>query len=114
MTKRRSLSKLARVRIFDRAGGLCHLCGLRIHVGEPWDVEHVNPLWLSSDDSEENMRPAHKACHRAKTSAEAPLKAKSDRVRAKHLGIKPKSRFPCSKESPFRKKLNGEVVRRGS
>ena len=40
------------------------------------------------------------------------MKAKNDRVRKKHLGIKKPSTFACSKSSKWKKKLNGEVVLR--
>jgi 5-methylcytosine-specific restriction protein A len=109
---RRSLTKLQRVRVFDAAGGICHLCKAKIHVGERWDVEHVKPLSMGGADDEANMAPAHVSCHRIKTSAEAGPRAKADRIRARHLGIRPKSKFPCSKDSPYRKKLDGSVVRR--
>lgn len=109
---RRSLTKLQRVRVFDAAGGICHLCKTKIHVGERWDVEHVKPLSMGGADDETNMAPAHASCHRVKTSAEAGPRAKADRIRAHHLGIRPKSRFACSKDSPFKKRLDGSVVRR--
>jgi len=114
MTARRSLSRLARIRIFDAAKGLCHLCGQKIHVGEKWDVEHVRALSLGGADDEENMRPAHYACHKIKTAEEAPRKAKADRQRARHLGIKkpPIRPMPFGRKSPFKRKLDGSVVSR--
>ncbi len=114
MSARRSLSRLARIRVFDAAKGVCHLCETKIHVGEGWEVEHVRALSLGGADDETNMRPAHVACHRIKTSEEAPRKAKADRVRANHLGIrKPTSRpIPGSKASGLRKRFDGSVERR--
>lgn len=109
---RRNLTKLQRVRVFDAAGGICHLCKAKIHVGERWDVEHVKPLSMGGADDETNMAPAHVGCHREKTSAEAGPRAKADRIRARHLGIRKRSRFPGSKDSPFKIKLDGSVVRR--
>jgi 5-methylcytosine-specific restriction protein A len=109
---RRTLSKLARVRLFDAAGGRCHICRLRIHVGEPWQVEHRKPLWEGGADDETNMSPAHVHCHKRKSAGEAPVKAKTDRVRAKHLGIRKPSTFACSRDSKWRKKVSGEVVPR--
>lgn len=87
MTRKR-LSRLARSRIFG--DGNCCLCGIKIDAGrgDKWIVEHIKPLWLGGADDESNMGPAHEHCARQKTSAEAPVKAKSDRVRANHLGIK--------------------------
>lgn len=109
MTKRRSLSRLARVRIFDAAGGVCHLCKTKITVGERWDVEHVRALSLGGADDEANMRPAHVDCHRIKTSEEAPRKAKADRQRAAHLGIKKNAtrRMPFGRDSDKKAKIGG-------
>lgn len=112
---RRSLTRLQRVRIFDAAGGVCHICQARIHAGrgERWDVEHVKPLSLGGSDNEANMRPAHVGCHSQKTKDEAPTRAKVYRIRAKHLGIKKSGRgFPGGKSSAFKKKVDGTVVLR--
>jgi 5-methylcytosine-specific restriction endonuclease McrA len=83
---RRAITKALRVRVFGAAEGKCHLCGLQIQIGEKWEIEHVRPLWLSNDDSEANMAPAHVHCHKAKTSEEAPVRAKTTRMAAKHIG----------------------------
>ena len=87
--KRRSLSRLARTRIFDARNGMCCICGTRcgIMYGK-WIIEHIKPLWLGGADDESNMAPAHERCAIEKTVGEAPVKAKTDRQRANHLGIK--------------------------
>lgn len=92
---RKSISLLARVRIFDACGGKCHLCGLKINasLGEAWEVEHVKSLWLGGADDESNMKPAHVHCHAEKTGEESGIKSKTDRIREKHLGIKPKRKW---------------------
>lgn len=104
--KRRYLSRLARIRIYDNAEGKCCLCGWPIDAGRggKWVVEHLKPLWLGGADDELNMGPAHQRCAVEKTVSEAPVKAKGDRVRARHLGIR--------KRRTFRgwRKMNGEVV----
>lgn len=90
--KRRPLTKLQRVRVFDRCGGICLHCWRKIHVGEPWQAMHVKSLWLGGTDTEDNMWPGHIDCHATQTKAEAPQRAKSDRIRQKHLGLrKPRS-----------------------
>jgi len=93
---RRSMTPLRRARIFDAAGGVCHLCGQVIDgTREKWEAEHVIALEISRDDSDANLRPAHVACHRAKTSEDAGLIAKAKRVRAKHIGAhRPKRKIP--------------------
>jgi 5-methylcytosine-specific restriction protein A len=113
MTRRR-MTPLRRARIFDAAGGICHLCGCKITVGEPWDVEHVIALEISGDDSDDNLRPAHRSCHAAKTAADAGLIAKARRVHAKHIGAhRAKATIPGSKASGWKRKIDGTTVRRG-
>jgi 5-methylcytosine-specific restriction protein A len=91
--KRRRLTALQRTKVFDRDSGRCCLCGLKINTPkDKWILEHVVPLWLSGADDESNMAPAHYHCAIEKTRKEAPVKAKSDRVRARHLGIKKRRR----------------------
>ena len=100
--KRKTLSKLARIRIFDREGGRCHLCGGLIW-GKPWELDHKVPLWAGGEDTEDNMLPAHVACHKDKSTADAPVKAKTDRIRAKHIGVKKSGKWLWPKR-PFPKR----------
>lgn len=112
--KRRHLSRLARTRIFDSAFGICCVCRAEIIVpGQKWIVEHIKPLWLGGADDEANMGPAHERCAVAKTVSEAPVKAKTDRQRADHLGIRKAGRpMIGSRTSPWKRKMSGELVRR--
>lgn len=89
MTKRASISKAKRIRIFDAEKGVCHLCQQPIKLGEKWDVEHPKGLWAGGSDDERDLRPAHADCHKPKTAAESGQRAKADRQRAKHIGAKP-------------------------
>ncbi len=105
---------LQRLRIFEAAAGLCHICGGRIDgTRERWDVEHVIPLALGGEDADHNIRPAHVACHRAKSARDAAVLAKSNRVRAKHHGARTaRHPLPGSKASAWKRRLDGTVVRR--
>ncbi len=86
---RRPISTSKRVRIFLEASGICHICHTFIDATKhPWHVEHVTPLWLGGADDESNMRPAHIDCHASKSADEAPQRAKSNRIRARRIGIK--------------------------
>ncbi len=86
---RRPISTSKRVRIFLEASGICHLCKLKIDESkQPWHCEHVTPLWLGGLDDPSNLRPAHVDCHASKSADEAPQRAKSNRIRARRLGIK--------------------------
>ena len=110
---RRRLTSLQRTRIFDAASGRCWLCGEKIMIGEAWDVEHRKPLWLGGEDEPTNLSPAHTKCHKSKTADEAPVRAKSDRIRARHVGAR-KQRRPMigSRASGWKRKMSGEWERR--
>lgn len=102
-----------KVRIWEREDGKCHITGRKIRPGEKWELEHKQALSLGGEHRESNLAPALVIPHRKKTAIDRRIKAKNDRVRKRHLGIKSKSKFPCSKDSPFKKKIGtGEVVRR--
>jgi 5-methylcytosine-specific restriction endonuclease McrA len=110
---RKSLTRAQRVKMFDSHGGICVICGLKILVGSRWIDEHINPREISGDDSMENRGPAHVFCAKQKTKIDQKTIAKVNRVRAKHLGIRKPSRFSCSRNSKFKKKIDGSVVLRG-
>ena len=114
--KRRPLSRRQRVDLFDAHKGICVHCGLPIQIPkEKWHVAHVIALSLGGKDESTNMGPAHDHCNLEDgRKIVTPLAAKAVRIRAKHLGIRTrKSRaFPCGKDSPWRKKVSREVVRR--
>jgi len=111
MTRRMSAKR--RAAVFAAHDGLCHICEGKIGVGEAWEVEHRIPLEISGDDGDDNLAPAHIACHRAKTKGDARTIAKARRVHQKHTGArKPKGTIPGSKASGWKRKLDGTVVRR--
>lgn len=93
MTPRKSLSRTVRVRVFERAGGICHLCRGKISAADKWDVDHILPLALGGPDDESNLAPAHKVCHVAKSRVDVGRIRKADRQRAKFIGVKPPSKF---------------------
>ena len=84
-----------RARIFVTHGGTCYLSGRKIGPADVWELEHVTPLSMGGMHCESNLRPALRDKHKVKTAAEATVRAKADRVRAKHLGItRPKKAWP--------------------
>lgn len=109
---RKHFSMRERVRLFDLHGGRCHICEQKIKVGEAYDLEHVVPWILTRDDSDDNVKPAHKSCHRAKTADDIAAIRKADRIRAKHINAMPKKAFPGGIGSKWKKRMNGEVVPR--
>lgn len=86
---RKALTPKQRAVLFERWGGICHLCSQKIATGEPWDDEHVIDRWTSGDDSLENRRPAHRdTCHRAKTAGDAKVRGKIKRIIAREDGTR--------------------------
>lgn len=109
MTRKRRSAR-ERERLFNLHGQRCYICGEPIKTGEAFDLEHIVAWELTRDDSDDNVKPAHKACHKEKTAVDICAIRKADRIRQKHLGLhKPKSRL----SHPYlRKKVSGEVVLR--
>lgn len=115
-TPRRRFTDKQRLAFFEKHGGICHLCGLKIQPLEPWEVEHViaRELLGPMADEDDNLRPAHVACHRAKTKQDKAAIAKSNRVRAKwHGAHRPKSKFPAApgfhRPQPNTRQLYGDI-----
>ena len=52
MKKRKPLTRKQRIELFEQHGGICHICGTKIHAsrGEAWEVEHVEALEISGRD----------------------------------------------------------------
>ena len=100
----------ARERIFLKEKGVCHICELKIQVGERWEIEHRDPLWAGGSPLEADCLVAHVKCHKKKTAAEAPQRAKERRIRQKHIGAKQRSSFKTNRDAKYKKKITGEVV----
>lgn len=108
---RREFPAKVKVAAFQRANGACEICGARLSVGK-FRYDHQLPDALGGEPTLENCVVRCLPCDKPKTAADITRIRKSDRQRNAHLGIRPKSKFPCSKDSPYRKKLDGSVVRR--
>ena len=84
-----------RLRVFEAAGGICHLSQRKIQPGEKWELEHKIALILGGEHRETNLAPALVAPHKEKTAAEMKVKSKIADTRKKHLGItRPKQSIP--------------------
>ncbi len=112
---RKSWTLLRKARVFEAHNGVCHICGDKIDgTREAWELEHIIPIAMGGEDDESNAAPAHVVCHKGKTATDKAQIAKANRVRAKHMGAKArtKSTFPGSRASKWKRKVSGEVVRR--
>ncbi len=111
---RPSMTRKRKAAIFAQHNGACHLCGGTISVGEAWDAEHVIPWEISRDDSDDNLRPAHKKCHASKTADDRRDIAKVQRIQAKHNGSWPKSKTPLRSRGFASSRPNYEQSAEGS
>lgn len=108
MAKRREFSRKVKLAAFKRAKGKCEKCGMWLHVGRV-HYDHVTPDGLGGEPTLENCAVLCKWCHGGKTAKhDVPMMAKADRLKAKHIGAKPKRPWG----GKFRKLMSGEVVLR--
>lgn len=109
---RREFPKRVMRDAFVRADGQCEACGARLTVGK-FAYDHIIPDALGGEPTLENCQCVCLPCHGAKTQKiDVPMIAKAKRNYDKHRGIKKPSRFPGSRNSRFKKKIDGSVVLR--
>ena len=111
---RQEFSKKTKLAAFARAKGHCEECGRKLITGDI-EYDHVIPCTFGGTNSLSNCRVLCRSlCHKGKSAADAPRIAKSNRVRAKHLGGATKSGrpFPGGRGSKWKRKMDGTVVRR--
>lgn len=102
-----------RLRVFEAHGGVCAESGRKIQPGEAWDLDHRIALANGGENRESNLQPVLKDTHRKKTALDVKAKAKSARVRKKHTGIwQAKSKLPGSRDSEWKRKIDGTWVKR--
>lgn len=99
-------------RIALKAEGYCQHCRREIAGKLRAEFDHAIPLIVGGKHCESNLQLLCHECHGAKTKLDVKLKAKVAKVRQRHLGIRKPSRFACSRDSRFKKKIDGSVVRR--
>lgn len=112
--RRKRLTRKQRVDMHDRHGSTCVVCLELIAPGEPFIDEHIIPLEIGGSNDASNRGPAHIACAKRKTARDQNMIAKAVRMRAKHLGIRKRSLFACSRNSKWKKKVIGKVVLRAA
>ncbi len=101
-----------RVRVFDHYGGRCHRCTREVLAGDCWTLEHLIALINGGENRERNLGVTCGWCLPAKNAEDVAEKASVYRKRAKHIASRKRSTFACSRSSPFKKRMDGTVVRR--
>ncbi len=112
--ERRNFHPKVMILAWDRADGCCELCqtGIRLM---PHDIfyDHIIPDALGGEPTLENCQVLCRAHHDAKTrKRDIPAIAKTNRIRKHRAGIRKPSKFACSRNSKWKKKVSGEVVLR--
>lgn len=111
---RREFSTKVRVAAFQRAKGRCESCTAPLFPGK-FEYDHRLADAFGGEPTLENCEVICKACHDLKTfTSDIPAIAKSNRVRAKHIGAKTRKGrpLPGGKDSPYRIKMDRTVVPR--
>jgi hypothetical protein len=100
-----------RIRVFEAKKGRCHKCSRKIGIGETWTCEHLLAIINGGRNAEDNLDLTCCNCLPQKNAADVAIKSKTYAIRSKHLLRKP-SRFAGSRNSKWKKKMDGTVVLR--
>lgn len=95
----------------------CEKCGIQIK-GRYFAFDHVNPDGLTGEPILSNCQVLcsgfTESCHDNKTRQDTSDIARAKRREAKSLGIRKPSKWPCGRQSSFKKTFSGTVVPRES
>ena len=109
---RREFSNKVKAEAYLRAAGKCEQCNASIK-HKPVHYDHDIPDDLGGEPVLSNCSVLCVPCHKEKTrSNDMPRIAKGRRIRKREMGIKKRSSFACSRQSKWKKKLDGSVVMR--
>jgi 5-methylcytosine-specific restriction endonuclease McrA len=93
---------------FERAEGRCELCGCKQRL----EYHHRIEAYLGGEATLENTIVLCKSCHSLTTEERRPEIDKTRRISDKRMNIRRKSTFPGSRQSLWRKRMDGTVERR--
>lgn len=113
MTERQEFTRATKRDAFLRAGGHCERCSAKLFPGNV-EYDHQLPCALGGDNSLSNCVVLCRTCHRTvKTPDDVRRIRKSDRQRDRGIGaLTSRNPLPFGKRSPFKKRMDGSVVRR--
>jgi 5-methylcytosine-specific restriction endonuclease McrA len=74
--------------------------------------DHRIPDQMGGEPTLENCQVICLGCDKPKTAADQGAIAKAKRLEMRAAGIRKRSSFACSRSSPWKKKIDGSVVRR--
>lgn len=83
--KRGSMTGARVARIFQAAGGRCHICKRKLGPADHYEIDHVIALSKGGSDDDSNLAPACEWCHDAKSDRDTSDAAKGKRMVVKHV-----------------------------
>lgn len=107
---RREFSKAVKRAAFERAGGKCEDCGMPLMLVVEYD--HATPDYMGGEPTLENCVCLCRICHKSKTARDRPVNDRTRRITDRNIGIRKRSTFAGSRDSPWKKKIDGRVVPR--
>jgi 5-methylcytosine-specific restriction enzyme A len=113
-TGRREFPARVRLAAFQRAGGICEApdCQTKLRPGDLY-YDHIIPDALGGEPILANCQCLCKAHHDPKTATEdVPRIAAAKRQERKHIGIRKPATMPGSRNSRWKKRMDGTVERR--
>lgn len=111
-----AIPQRVKARIVEAQAGVCACgCGVKLGLaGEGIEFDHTTALINGGENREGNLRALRRPCHKGKTAEDVAIKARVARKKAKHLGLRQsKVALPFGRNSKFKRKLDGSIVRRG-
>ena len=97
-----------KIRLFDAANGRCSQCGIHLIPGH-FAFDHIVALANGGRHAEDNLQVLCDICHGCKTKRDQKVKSARNRKRKSLLGIRPKSKFPNSRDGKFKTKIGGRT-----
>ena len=106
-------SKKTKLEAWQRSGGRCECCGIKIMPGNGPEYDHKIEVALGGDNSLDNCQVLAARCHKFKSTKRQTTIAKVKRIVEKAAGARKSSRpMPCGRNSPHKKTFSGKVVPR--
>lgn len=102
-----------KMRVLARCNERCRSCTRRCGVGgEPPEFDHIVALINGGKHAESNLQLLCSTCHASKTKLDVAEKSRVYKRRKSNGGIRKPSKFSCSRNSKWKKKIDGSVVLR--
>lgn len=97
-----------KLRIYEKAGGKCAACGMKVL---PAEYDHIEPLIAGGENREQNIQLLCRPCHQAKTADDVAEKSAVATKAKKHIGIKKRSSFQNGRDGRWKTRLTSQGPR---